>query len=335
MTDSFSHYFQHFIANHALLEGEFFSCPLVEALRWIALLMTAIWLLKLGVHTLLFRRMLRQGSCYDKQRDGELFRLYHGLCQKVGLQRVPPLYKSPNPRFPAFTMGITRPVIFLHPELAAQLDDEERACALTHELVHVKRRDNPRIWLLELSVAFFPLAVIQIVPMNLTCDPGEMFLFVAGVFAASALLRTGLIALFRTMREHSCDDQTVSVTGTPLSLAASLIKTWRFIHAAGNGRNDRLSWSYVLLTGGPKVETRVKRLLSYQRPRIRPLLSGLLKITAFSVAVTYGVFLWQYHVNQAYRPMLEACVAAGHHEGDDNNQCTANCGMENPDAASQ
>lgn len=308
MIDLFSEFTNRMAANYALLLGRLMDCPIVDIMRWASAVLFMVWVARLTLHGLLTRRMIAKATTFHPEKDRALLNLYRGLAAGAGLGRVPPLFQSSHSRFPAFTLGVLRPVVFLHPGLARSLDREELACALTHELVHIKRRDHLRMWSLDLTTALIPVAMIQFFAMEFSCQPLDVLVIFAGTLTLVGLTRLALLRWFLIAREHSCDDRTVAITKAPLPLAASLIKTWQFIRASNPRHNgNRLAWSALMLANGPSVEQRVRRLLAYRAPRLRPAIAKVARVLVVSLSLAYGWFLWHFHVDQAYQPVLEKC----------------------------
>lgn len=153
------------------------------------------------------------------------------LASRMGL-KPPAVMVAPHPFGQAFTVGIRRPVVVLSRDLVSQLDDEELAAVLAHELAHVEAGDHAKKWL--------------------------------AVMLRDILFFTGLSFLvFRHLQaemEVMADARSAQVTGTPLALAAALIKGWR-LQAGGGWRQVALDNFAPLLARG-EVRSRVERLLA-------------------------------------------------------------------------
>lgn len=115
---------------------------------------------------------------------------------------APEIIYSARPGFAAFTAGLTRPVLVLNCNLAAALSERELDTLITHELVHIRRRDTLKGWLLQLlrDITFLnPLSTI--------------------------LLKRCFLE-----RECLCDRKAMQLTGsTPEAYAATLLKVWRLL----------------------------------------------------------------------------------------------------------
>lgn len=112
----------------------------------------------------------------------------------------PELILSSKPGYSAFTAGLVRPVLVLNIGLADQLTDCELDILITHELVHIKKRDTLKGWLLQLL-------------KNLTfINP----------------LSHMLLERFFLERECLCDRSALKLTGlSAQTYAAALLKVWR------------------------------------------------------------------------------------------------------------
>lgn len=131
-----------------------------------------------------------------------------------------------------FTVGLWRPVTVLSRMLLDQLDDGELEATLAHELAHVAVGDHWRKWL--------------------------------AVLSRDVLAFTGLsFVAFRQLRSHmevAADALAARLSGRPLALASSLIKSWRL----GSSRSHQawvLEGFAVGLTQGD-LTLRVERLVA-------------------------------------------------------------------------
>ncbi|MEW6545579.1 MAG: M56 family metallopeptidase [Bacillota bacterium] len=162
--------------------------------------------------------------------DSRVALMAAGLAERMGM-KPPVVMVTPHPLAHAFTVGIWRPVVVLSRQLADQLDDEELAAVLAHELAHVKSCDHLKKWL--------------------------------GVMLRDALLLTGLsLPVFRRLQaetEAAADAVAARVTGKPLALASALIKGWK-LGTAGAWWQLALDNFTPLLAAG-EVQRRVERLL--------------------------------------------------------------------------
>lgn len=145
--------------------------------------------------------------------------------------RPPALAVVPDAGGQAFALGFRRPVVVFSERLILSLDEEELAAAMAHELAHIAAGDHWRKWL--------------------------------GVLLRDALFFTGLsFPVFRRLdaeAEAMADARAARVTGSPLALAAALIKGWRL--GSGRGLGQLALDNFVPLLARSDVEVRVNRLL--------------------------------------------------------------------------
>lgn len=141
--------------------------------------------------------------------------------------RLPEIILAAPARGP-YTWGGGRGWIAIPHDLLQELDDEELAALLAHELAHVQRGDT---WLrlvarLARDLQFFnPLA-------------------------------HWVYRRIETLCEDACDDLAVQMTGNPLALASSLLKTWR------TQQRGMQVWAHTLVSSQVELERRVTRLLA-------------------------------------------------------------------------
>ncbi len=77
--------------------------------------------------------------------------------------KIPALVYTDRQGFVAFTAGLFKPVIVLNHLLVSTLSEEELDFIISHELVHVQRRDNIKSWLINLIkdlVIFNPVSTM-------------------------------------------------------------------------------------------------------------------------------------------------------------------------------
>ncbi len=289
--------------NYALLRGDIAECRAVDALRWAGFLLAALWLAKWLVHATAERRARRRAGTFDPDRWPGLWRVYRQAAAKVGLRRPPLLRQGASRRTPMFVAGVWRPTVYVHPGLAKSLDDAELEAALTHELVHVKRWDNLRLWLLDLAFAAIPLFAIQLFAVDFACKPPLAAAIFAGSIATIVLCRLFVRRRYLLAREFSCDDRAVRLTGEPLSLASSLVKTWRFLRGAETGPVI----CGAALAGSGCVEKRIRRLLQPRRVRAGRAAGWIEALLAAALLAGTAAFLWRYHGTDAYRPIIDQC----------------------------
>ncbi len=280
------------------------GCYAVGYLRLFTLTLLVVVALKLAVHLIVFYRLKRRFSEYAEGEEPRLLRLYRQAAREVGLRRTPRLYRFANERPLAFSIGIWRPAIFLAPRLVEELPEPELKAALVHELTHIRRCDNLRLWLLEIFFASIPMLIVQLFAIQFIFSaPNSRYAFwgaIAGLIVFRALLWKRILS----MREQSCDDLTVDVTRDPLTLASSLIKVWHLGLALPKHRwRIGPTSAQSLLPSRSDLEVRVRRLLNYRRPWLKFFLGRVARGAAIVSLMFLAVFLAYFH---AERPLLLA-----------------------------
>jgi beta-lactamase regulating signal transducer with metallopeptidase domain len=115
------------------------------------------------------------------------------------------------------------------------LDHEELEAVLTHELIHLSRRDYLMNWVaIMLRDAFFYLPTSRRAYGQLSHE-----------------------------KEMACDDLVVNVTRRPLVLASALAKVWLHLTDADG---SQMPMAQMLLRKGEGMANRVERLLSVADP---------------------------------------------------------------------
>ncbi len=236
----------------------------LSRIDWPAVLLTlwatgaCVLLLRLGASYLLLRRYLRGRA---EVSGGTAFRLLARIAGATPLRRAR-LTCAPHLPVPV-AMGLRRPEIALPPRALAELDAEEMAGLLAHEMGHLARRDP--VWLL-LGQLAGALAFVQ--PLN----------------------RVALRRL-REISELLCDEWSVRRTGSALSLARCLAEVARWSLPAGR----RAALPAPGMMGRPsQLARRIRRLLDgahpdERRPRAAWLLGAVALLLVAVVAFVPGV----------------------------------------------
>lgn len=216
-------------------------------LSWPALLLalwaagTAVLLARLAASYLLLRRCLHGRA---EVSGGVAFRL---LAHIATATRVRQARLTCAPHLPVpVAMGVRRPEIALPPRALAELDAEELAGLLAHELGHIARRDPAWLLLGQLVAA---VAFLQ--PLN----------------------RVALRRL-RELSELACDEWSVRRTGSALSLARCLAEVARWSLPAG--RRARLLPAPGMVGRPSQLARRIRRLLDGAAPAERRVRTGWL-----------------------------------------------------------
>ncbi|MCL5256283.1 MAG: M56 family metallopeptidase [Chloroflexi bacterium] len=124
-----------------------------------------------------------------------------------------------------YAFGLRRQGIVISSWMVNALDDQELAGVLTHELVHLARRDN---WM---NVAVFALRTVT-------------FYNPVGLISFHGLVNE---------IEHSCDAESVRHTGKPGAYASALLKIYRRTEQAGKGAGLR-TWRNWIFSGTETLE---------------------------------------------------------------------------------
>ncbi len=237
--------------------------------------------------------------------DPRLSRLLERANARLQLQRLPELLQAPADWPGACAQGVWRPAVLLSRSLARRLSDRELLAVLTHELVHVARRDALRYWLRELLWACLPFLVIQGLGVYFAFSPAKGRLAWWGTLA--------LLLGFRALpgpgdrfRERACDDRTVAATGDPLSLASALLETNRLAAGVPPWRPAAPG----LLSGGSGLERRVRRLAAGRETKQTAGAARLGRGTAAAAATILLLLTAQFHLSPAGRELISAVWAA-------------------------
>ncbi len=146
------------------------------------------------------------------------------LSARAGLPVVP-IVTDLGDRPAAFTVGLLRPRIVISTAVVDALTDAELEAILTHEAVHVRRRDP-----LRLVVAGFCRDLLFFLPLG-----------------------HALFACVREAQERAADDAAAEAAG-PLEVASALVA---FLRVTGRGATSAM----VPAAAGADPEARIRRLL--------------------------------------------------------------------------
>ena len=161
------------------------------------------------------------------------------------------LYLSPRATTP-MTGGLWRPAILL-PAAAAKWSGGRRRAVLTHELIHVRRRDAPRQLVVRAALAlywFHPLA------------------WVASRLAASA-------------REEACDQEVLALGARPSQYARHLLAV-----AGGMSPGPSVLSLPMVRHSGSRLEQRIVSILEPNRPRASTIVTALVLTAIGGVGVS-------------------------------------------------
>lgn len=190
----------------------------------------ALGLLKGITGSLLLARLERQRVAPDGRFSEQVDRILARHCASLSI-RVPRVIYCSLDGFAAFTAGLSRQALVLNANLVASLGEQDLETLLAHELIHIRRKDTLKSYLLHLirDITFFnPLS---------------------GVILKRCLLEKELL----------CDREAAELIGqTPKTYAASLLRVWR---ALLEQRPLRFGPVSAFNGGGGSLEQRVKALL--------------------------------------------------------------------------
>lgn len=293
-----------------LLAGGYFlalnpaSCSAVDVLRAFTIFFAGLVLVRMRVHCALSSELRGRYSIYCEKANPALYGTYARAARKVGVRSLPNLYRFADEQPAAFTIGFFRPAIFLAPRLVSSLPAEELEVVLAHELVHVRRFDNLRMWVAGLVPTAGLLFILQALALDAAFNTPFQF-GLAHAVALVAATASILVVLRRTtwrrvlfLRELSCDDQTVDILRDPLLIAASLASTWRLQRKMAPHR-WQFSWAYAspFILAERGLEYRLRRLLEYKAPSLSMRMRRrAIRIAAGMAVVWLMVFLWSFHV---------------------------------------
>ncbi|MFQ5738731.1 MAG: M48 family metalloprotease [Acidobacteriota bacterium] len=302
-------YYLQLILNLKILLTNPSACYAVGYLRLFSLTLLALLSLKVLLHVAAVRWLRRSFSTYPERQDSKLMQVYRQAAREARVSRRPALYRFANRRPLAFTVGVFRPAVFVAPCLVEQLPDAELRATLVHELGHIRRRDNLRVWLQELFLALIPALVVQCFANHFIFSGSNSDLAIGGAVAGLLIFRLALWRPLRWLRERSCDDLTVEVIQDPLTLASSLIRVWRLGRSLPPQR-----WGWSLPTAQPflrhhsPLQGRIRRLLNYRPPRLKRLLARLFIAMGTVWLVFVVAFLLRFHLSEQSRLVRPASV---------------------------
>ena len=223
----------------------------------IGLAVSSFMLVRRVCGALVLRRLISRCTAPDPARDAQVLFVLDHLALAVGLGPAPDLLILPNGVSGAFAVGLRRGRILLSRDLVDQLDDDELAAVLAHEVAHLKARDVPVMFaagFLRDFVAWNPFAHI----------------------AFRRLLRD---------REFEADRRAASLTRSPLALASGLLTVRELMRGQ---RNYVQRGALALLRPRVSVTRRVRSLLAMADEGMHvdaPIRGGAFLIAALVVAL--------------------------------------------------
>lgn len=127
------------------ISGEASTWTLAIVLFWLAMLLVAIGRL-IYAHRVL-RGIVRRSIMWSEEEVGD-------LATRLGLTHVPPVLVSDDIDAPQ-VFGLWKPVVLFPADTMASFTPEERAMALCHELMHIRRRDLALGWVPAIAERLF------------------------------------------------------------------------------------------------------------------------------------------------------------------------------------
>ncbi len=289
------------VANYKILWGELVHCSTVDFLKTLAVCLLCLIATKLVLHSLYLWRLRSTSPPFRSDQQSRLFRVYQTALKKTGLRIAYPLHQyQRGAPYLAFTVGVLRPAIFLAPRIIDELDDEELEAILVHELHHVKRKDNLKIWLYDLAGALMPILTVAFFGVYFVVSVRNSLIATLGTVFGLLIFFFFLKRIFSRLREKTCDDLTVKSTGNPLALASSLLKAWQFIKKRNAAWRRLFSPGHHILRGNSCLEARVQRLVQYHKPWGLIIMGQFVRVTLWSTIFLIALFLVRFHVAGSY-----------------------------------
>jgi len=200
-------------------------------------------IVKAATAAIFIQRLRKQAAVIPIPAAGRVDALVARLCADLQIA-VPEVIFTGRRGFAAFTAGILKPVLVLNCSLAGGLTEHDLEAVLAHELIHVKRRDTMKNWLLHLArdmMFFNPLS--------------------------SYLLNRCLLE-----NERVCDRESIRLTErTRFAYASILLRVWKLILAepsckphlcsAFTGPKNEMEERITSLVRQPEEERKLPALL--------------------------------------------------------------------------
>lgn len=296
MFDWLSEQYVRLVLNYNILLGNPTGCGTVELLRLFSYTLLGVFTLKLLSHVSIFRYLKHRFERYGKETHSDLWRIFLEAADRVGLRRLPRLYRFENALPQVFTIGTLTPAVFIAPKIVEKLPPDELEAVLLHELTHVKRRDNLLIWGLEIFFLAIPLLIVQMFAIRFVFSVQNSAYALFGTLALLLLFKTVLWKRIIFLRELSCDDLSVRQLGDPLVLAAALVNVWRLGTDMPQFKLHRgLAFTQTMLPPRMTLESRVRRLLNYRPPRLKFFFGKAARLASLVFVILFSVFLLHFH----------------------------------------
>lgn len=230
----------------------------ISFLTPLLVLLMLVGLLKALAGSIYLRRIQRSSVEPSKEERHRVESIIRGCCRHWQIE-VPQLLYTSQKGIAAFASGFYRPVVVLNANILPQLTDSELAGILTHELVHIRRKDMLMGWVLHLLrdlMIFTPFSTI-------------------------------LLDRYMLERERLCDLEAAELLGSQRQYAATLLKVWRLLA----DREQLRSGFVTSFTGREReMEQRVTALLAGNEQKAA-LTGYLFQTLLFSMATLTILFL--------------------------------------------
>lgn len=221
------------------------------------LILIGAGIFKAAAVPLFVARTRRQSVKLPRHEEEKVKRVLITQCASLSLPLPEVIYSSQR-GFAAFIAGLGNPVMVLNAWLVPQLTEQELKVVLTHELVHIRRRDTLFSYLLHLL------------------RNGAFFSPFSGLLLRGYLLEN----------ERRCDLEAATLLGDFRNYSAALLKVWKLL-LEGGLKNPSLVSSFT--SGrGREMELRLTTLL--QTPQGNRSLPFYL-FFSFAAAIMAGTIL--------------------------------------------
>ena len=236
------------------------------AMRMLPLALLAVWFL--GFAALLmfwcirWRRITRAIGGSRPLESGREIELLRSLEQRIGLARATRLVSGSAALEPGI-VGIARPVMFLPAGIAERLNDSQLSAVITHELCHLRRRDN--------------LAAV-------------LHMLVESVFWFHPLV-WWMGAQLIDERERACDEEVLALGSEPQAYAEGILKVCEFY----------LETPLVCVAGitGSNLKKRIEAIMIHRITRKLELGKKLLLATIAAAALIAPLVFGLFHPAQS------------------------------------
>ncbi len=220
------------------------------------LLFIGVGIFKAAAVPLFVARTRRQSVRLPQHEEARVKRILTAQCAAL-LLPVPEVIYSSQKGFAAFIAGLGKPVLVINAWLLPQLTEQEIEALLTHELVHIQKRDTLFSYLLHLL------------------RNGAFFSPFSGLLLRGYLLEN----------ERRCDLEAATLLGDFRNYSAALLKIWKLL-LEGGVKNPALVSSFA--GRGREMELRLTTLM--QAPQGKGSLPSYLFVS-FAAVIMAGTII--------------------------------------------